>query len=242
MNKVLKSLVVGGLGLMMLPGMVKADVDGDVHNSPGSSSANAYVNSIDDSDKFDVTLYWGNLQYDYVKQSESSYVWVPVNDEENYVEVINNSTLSINAELSWNAEIEGTTAHYYGVLRDFDDYVCSYTYFSEQPYNWNDDGWDEFGNAISNKYALGDETNPIYTDYDCSTVVDEGTEFASGAYYIYQPSETYFESASYDITSTQSAEFYVTLGGGEKADVEAALAGDKVIGSVTVTLSESAVG
>lgn len=240
MNKVLKSLVVGGLGLMMLPGMVKADIDGDVLTSPGSSSSgNAYVNSIDDSDKFNVALVWGSLQYDYVKQTENSYAWVPVNDESNYIEVMNGSTMSVNAELSWNAEIEGTTAHYYGVSTDYDNRVCSYIYYPEQPYNWNGDGWDEFGNVVSNKYALGDETDPIYTDDKCSNLVAEGTEFTAGGYYAYRPSEGYFEGGSKDITSTQAAKFYVTILGGEKSDVEAALAGDKIIGSVTVTISEA---
>ena len=140
MNKILKSLVVGGLGLMMLPGMVKADIDGDVLTSAGSSSGNAYVNSIDDSDKFEVSINWGSLQYDYIKQTENSYAWMPVNDESNYIEVVNVSTMGINTELSWNASIEGTTANYSGYVTDYEDNECSYIYYPQQPYNWNDEG------------------------------------------------------------------------------------------------------
>ncbi|MBQ6817073.1 MAG: hypothetical protein IJO27_01435 [Bacilli bacterium] len=242
MNKVLKSLVVGGLGLMMLPGMVKADVGGEPLNSPGSSSANAYVNSIDESETFHVSIYWGDLQYDYVKQTDSVYAWVPVNEEGNYIIVDNMSTFAINADVSWNASIEGTSASFEGHVIDYDNYVCQSIYYANQPYEWNESAYDENGVLVNNQYSkplAGDQTTLIYTDDACSTEVVEGTEFAEGLYYGYTPSFTAFGGSSVSLESMQSADWDMWIVGGEKSAVEEALAGDKVIGTFTVTISEA---
>lgn len=242
MNKVLKSLVVGGLGLMMLPGMVKADVGGEVLNAAGSSSANAYVNSIDESDTFHVSIYWGDLQYDYVKQTDSAYAWVPVTEESNYIIVDNYSTFVINADVSWNATIEGTTATFEGNIIDYDNYVCQSSYYTTQPYVWNENAYDENGVLINNKYSkpvAGDQTSLIYTDDVCSVEVEEGTEFVEGVYSRFVPEENAFSGSSVSLESMQSADWDMWIVGGEKSAVEEALAGDKVIGSVTVTISEA---
>lgn len=239
----LKSLVVGGLGLMMLPGMVKADIDGDVLTSAGSSSSNAYVNSIDETDTFNVSIYWGDLQYDYVKQTEDSYAWMPVADFSNNIMVDNMSTFSVDASIGWNAGIEGTTANFEGHVTDYEEFVCSYIYYPQQPYIWNENAYDENGYLIDTKYKKplsGDQTSLIYTDSACSTEIAEGTEFVEGYYYGYAPSETAFGGSNVTLKPMQGADWDMWLVGGSKAAVEEALAGDKIIGSVTVTISESA--
>lgn len=242
MNKILKSLVLGGLGLMMLPNMVKADVGGEPLNGPGSSSANVYVNSIDETDTFHVSIYWGDLKYDYVKQNESLYAWMPANEEGNYIIVDNMSTFKVDASIAWNAGIEGTKATFEGVVTDYDNYVCYSSYFTTQPYEWNENAYDENGILVNNKYSkplAGDQTTLIYTDDVCSMEVAEGTEFTEGVYSRFAPDENAFSGSSVSLESMQSADWDMWIVGGEKSAVEEALAGDKVIGSVTVTISES---
>ena len=49
----------------MLPGMVKADINGTFIEQPGSYSNNVIVNSIKEEDVYKINVYWDMLEFDF---------------------------------------------------------------------------------------------------------------------------------------------------------------------------------
>ena len=92
------------------------------------------VGTIDEGNTYNVKLEWGSMTYNYVKQSDDTYKWVPTKDEvingktsdqqyvvdevdSNYINVTNDSSKSVNVELSWSSLINGVEANYSAVDR-----------------------------------------------------------------------------------------------------------------------------
>ena len=216
MNKILKSLVVGGLGLMMLPGMVKAEAE-DITSldSLGSDFRTATINGIKES-VISVSINWGELKYNYVN-SEGSYVWEAENDS-NYI-MINLDEGELNATLSWNPAINGVEVKDYNVQVNTAPVGCSLI---------------EYNGTVAENGEI------VYSDNTCSTQLEVGASYTAGNAYYYNYDRDAQEGTS-DIINLRedwSATWIIDLVGGTKSDVQNALDGDKTIGTFTVTLSE----
>lgn len=238
MNKVLKSLVVGGLGLMMLPGMVKADVDGTFIEQPGSYSNNVIVNSIKEEDVYKINVYWDMLEFDFIGDSTGNFSWEPVYESGNEIMVESYSNVTVDAEISWESKIENVTADFYGKRIDFNAGVCGTISLPYLQYIWG--GGDE--NGLISTYSS--ESGALYTDAACTIEVAEGTEFVPGDYYTAMPSEyagDNDEGLGNTITlwENMTAHWTMDLSGGSKDAVEEAIADDSIVGSVTITISKS---
>lgn len=248
MNKVLKSLVVGGLGLMMLPGMVKADIEGQ--ETLGSYSNNAFLNRIENGNTYEIAISWGDLSYDYVKQSDGSYAWIPVvpepidglgdPDATNYIEVLNLSTAEVEVSIDWKTAITGVTASYDTSVTNFENLGCTMEYSDGVTWWWNNTGSEEgYLTATGGKY---------YTDEDCTNEVIEGTLYESGKYYYKIP--TLDSSTSSKVILPQSdfiedryayskVQWWIDLAGGDYENVKTAYkSDDKIIGSFTITIGD----
>lgn len=134
------------LSLMIIP-VVKAEklVPADEAGSYGANGKSTMtsaastatitpkVGTIDEGNTYNVKLEWGSMTYNYVKQSDDTYKWVPTKDEvlggkngeqylivetdSNYINVTNDSSKSVNVELSWSSLINGVEANYSAVDR-----------------------------------------------------------------------------------------------------------------------------
>lgn len=227
MNKILKSLVVGGLGLMMLPGMVKADVEGETMTGFGSNSSDAYVNSITDANTYDITVTWGNLSYDYVKYG-NEYSWKPIGVT-NYLHVANNSTADVKASISWEATIDGVTADYDGTMFDSSVEGCN---LQDSISTWIWSG--------TSDYEGYNGQQPIYSDETCQTKVATNSEYdENDSYYMIGNKETKTSDTSVNLRNVDSVKWMINLTGGSKKDVQVALDSDSKIGTFTVTIAST---
>lgn len=241
MNKVLKSLAVCGLGLVMLPGMVKADLNGE--QTLGSYSGSAKLNNIDNGERFELALTWGELSYDFVKQENGSYAWVPVNtvDEysgestsSNFINLINLSTTQVAATVSWNTNITGVNANF-----DLSSSQCNIEN-EQNPYGWN-----EQDVSVNASYSTTNGAT-YYTDSNCSTEVTEGTEYMSDQYYYKAPvnglggyDSSYVLMPAFGNRISSNITWNVNLEGGELANVKIiSKTTDKVIGTFTVNIED----
>lgn len=216
MNKILKSLVVGGLGLMMLPGIVKADAE-DITSldSLGSDSRTAIINGIKE-EVISVDINWGELKYNFV-YSEGSYVWEAENDSN--VIMVNVNEGEVNATLDWTSAINGVEVKDYNVQVSSAPVGCSLIEY---------DGTVEENGEI------------VYSDNTCSTQLEVGTNYTAGNAYYYNYDRDAQEGISEEVAlrTDESAAWVIDLVGGTKSDVQTALDGDKTIGTFTLTLSE----
>ena len=129
------------LSLMIIP-VVKAEklVPADEAGSYGANGKSTMtsaastatitpkVGTIDEGNTYNVKLEWGSMTYNYVKQSDDTYKWVPTKDEvlggkngeqylivetdSNYINVTNNSSKEITIGLGWSSLINGVEASY----------------------------------------------------------------------------------------------------------------------------------
>lgn len=250
MNKVLKSLVVGGLGLMMLPGMVKADMNGQ--ETLGNYSSNATLNKIDNGNYYELAIQWGNLSYDYVKQDNDSYAWVPVavedeygnSESQNFIEVINLSSAEVAVSIDWKPSVTGVTASYESDLINFDNLDCIADNSDAATWWWggSDDNYQpliEYSSTEGTKY---------YTDSSCTTEVTDGVPYEMGKYYYKAPSSIVSNEVSVVLPTSGYVEdrhFYsdvrwvIDLAGGDYENVKTVYNTDeKIIGSFTITIED----
>lgn len=103
----------------------------DLTSSSASTMITPKVGIVDDDDTYNVKLEWGSMTYNYVKQSDDTYKWVPTKDEvisgkdganylivetdSNYISVSNESNKNVIVELSWKSLINGVEASYSAV-------------------------------------------------------------------------------------------------------------------------------
>ena len=97
-------------------------------STPSSTMITPKVGTIDEGNTYNVKLEWGSMTYNYVKQSDDTYKWVPAKDEilggkngeqylivetdSNYINVTNNSSKEITIGLGWSSLINGVEASY----------------------------------------------------------------------------------------------------------------------------------
>ena len=97
-------------------------------STPSSTMITPKVGTIDEGNTYNVKLEWGSMTYNYVKQSDDTYKWVPTKDEvlggkngeqylivetdSNYINVTNNSSKEITIGLGWSSLINGVEASY----------------------------------------------------------------------------------------------------------------------------------
>lgn len=98
-------------------------------STPSSTMITPKVGTIDEGNTYNVKLEWGSMTYNYVKQSDDTYKWVPTKDEvingktgdqqyvvdevdSNYIDVTNNSSKEITIGLGWSSLINGVEASY----------------------------------------------------------------------------------------------------------------------------------
>ncbi len=256
--------ILGGLALAAMVGgvLIPQGVKAETLTEDGTSSKDASIASINESDVYDITLNWSSLQYSYSKTGESHYDWVPYTNgyyESHYIELINSGTKQVSAEMSFAPAINGVSAVYEMYNFKLGEGTCQKILHSNPTFTGDGTHWLWNNNkGTSQPHEVNsDKRYELYTDSSCSTAVAAGTEYNESAdYYYIEHTRTKINSLNGNnlylngrtVTSSPTtanvkyspsyAEIVIGLNGGSLEDVKTAFnTENKKIGTFTITLS-----
>ncbi len=200
--------IIGGLAVAaMLGGFLGTEsINAETLGSEGSSSKDVVIDSVNETETFNVTINWSKLVYMYNKVTEDSYAWSAFGGTNeggsiynNWIEITNDGINPINTEFSFNSSINGVTPNFTMKTEYLGDGTCTKATSTSNNFTVYSDGKAEtlWGESFTQTHTQNSDSRYLlYSDDTCTTLVPSGTSYDANASYYYVAHKTYSATTS----------------------------------------------